>query len=31
VRERVPFKREADPIPPTLEPLRELVRSGLLA
>jgi histidine ammonia-lyase len=31
VRERVPFKREQDPIPPSLEPLRELVRSGLLA
>ena len=31
VRERVQFKREEDPIPPTLEPLRELVRSGLLA
>jgi histidine ammonia-lyase len=31
VRERIPFKREADPISPTLEPLRDLVRSGELA
>ena len=31
VRELVAFKRESDPIPPTLEPLRELVRSGRLA
>ncbi|MEJ7570074.1 MAG: aromatic amino acid ammonia-lyase [Gaiellaceae bacterium] len=30
VRERVQFKREEDPISPTLEPLRELVRSGVL-
>ena len=30
VRERIPFKREADPIPPSLEPLRDLVRSGAL-
>jgi histidine ammonia-lyase len=30
VRERAPFKREEDPIPPSLEPLRELVRSGRL-
>jgi histidine ammonia-lyase len=30
VRERVPFKREADPIPASLEPLAELVRSGAL-
>jgi histidine ammonia-lyase len=28
VRERIPFKREADPIAPSLEPLRELVRTG---
>jgi histidine ammonia-lyase len=31
VRERVAFKREADPIPARVEPLRDLVRSGLLA
>jgi histidine ammonia-lyase len=31
VRERVAFKREADPIPASVEPLRDLVRSGLLA
>ena len=31
VRERVPFKRERDPVPPSLEPLVELVRSGALA
>jgi len=31
VRERVPFKTEAEPIPATLEPLLELVRSGALA
>jgi histidine ammonia-lyase len=30
VRERVAFKQEADPIPSSLDPLRELVRSGLL-
>jgi histidine ammonia-lyase len=30
VRERLPFKTEADPIPPSLEPLRELVRSHML-
>jgi histidine ammonia-lyase len=30
VRDRLPFKREADPIPASLEPLRELVRSGAL-
>jgi histidine ammonia-lyase len=30
VRDRAPFKREADPIPSSLEPLRELVRSGAL-
>ena len=30
VRERVPFKREVDPIRASLEPLRELVRSGAL-
>jgi histidine ammonia-lyase len=30
VRERVPFKREQDPVPASLEPLRELVRSGAL-
>jgi len=30
VRERIPFKREADPIPASLEPLRELVGSGAL-
>jgi histidine ammonia-lyase len=30
VRERIPFKRESDPIPPSIEPLRELVRSGAL-
>ena len=28
VRARLPFKREEDAIPPSLEPLRELVRSG---
>ena len=31
VRERVPFKREQDPIPDSLEPLRDLVRSGELS
>jgi histidine ammonia-lyase len=31
VRERVAFKREADPIPASLEPLRALVQSGALA
>jgi histidine ammonia-lyase len=31
VRERIPFKREVDPIPASLEPLRELVRSGALS
>lgn len=31
VRARLPFKAEEDPIPPSLEPLRELVRSGELA
>jgi len=30
VRERVPFKHEEDPILESLEPLRELVRSGEL-
>lgn len=30
VRERAPFKREEDPIPASLEPLRDLVRSGAL-
>jgi histidine ammonia-lyase len=30
VRECMPFKTEADPIPASLEPLCELVRSGLL-
>jgi len=30
VRQTVQFKREEDPIPPTLEPLRKLVRSGVL-
>lgn len=30
VRERVPFKREDEPIPASLEPLRDLVRSGSL-
>lgn len=30
VRERLPFKTESDPIPASLEPLRELVRSGEL-
>ncbi len=30
VRARLPFKRETDPIPASLEPLRELVRSGTL-
>jgi len=30
VRARLPFKREEDPIPASLEPLRELVRSGEL-
>ncbi|MFL5927652.1 MAG: aromatic amino acid lyase [Gaiellaceae bacterium] len=30
VRERIPFKREVDPIPSSLEPLRLLVRSGML-
>jgi histidine ammonia-lyase len=30
VRERVPFKQEADPIPSSLDPLLELVRSGSL-
>jgi histidine ammonia-lyase len=30
VRERAPFKREEEPIPASLEPLRELVRSGSL-
>jgi histidine ammonia-lyase len=30
VRDRAPFKREADPIPSSVEPLRELVRSGAL-
>lgn len=31
VRELIPFKREEDPIPASVEPLRELVRSGELA
>lgn len=31
VRRCVPFKSEQDPIPPTLEPLRELVQSGALS
>ena len=31
VRERIPFKRETDPIPASIDPLRELVRSGALA
>ena len=31
VRDRVPFKGEDDPIPASIEPLRELVRSGELA
>jgi histidine ammonia-lyase len=31
VRERIPFKREQDPIPSSIEPLLELVRSGELA
>jgi histidine ammonia-lyase len=31
VRQRLPFKRETDPIPPSLEPLVELVRSGRLS
>ena len=31
VRARVPFKREEDPIPASIEPLRELVRSGELS
>src|SRR5205823_12509396 len=31
VRDRVPFKREEDPIRASLEPLRDLVRSGQLA
>ena len=31
VRDRVPFKREEDPIRVSLEPLRDLVRSGELA
>jgi histidine ammonia-lyase len=30
VRERLPFKTEHEPIPPSIEPLRELVRSGTL-
>jgi len=30
VRARLPFKREEDPIPASIEPLRELVRSGEL-
>lgn len=30
VRERLPFKREEDPIPASVEPLRDLVRSGRL-
>jgi len=30
VRKRLPFKREEDPIPASIEPLRELVRSGEL-
>jgi histidine ammonia-lyase len=30
VRERVPFKREQDRVPRSLEPLRDLVRSGSL-
>jgi len=30
VRRQVPFKREVDPVPETLEPLVELVRSGVL-
>lgn len=30
VRARIAFKREADPIPPSLDPLVELVRSGTL-
>jgi histidine ammonia-lyase len=31
VRDRIPFKREEDPIPASIEPLRELIRSGGLA
>jgi histidine ammonia-lyase len=31
VRERVPFSGAGDPLPPDLEPVRDLVRSGLLA
>lgn len=31
VRARLPFKREEDPIPASIEPLRELVRSGELS
>jgi histidine ammonia-lyase len=31
VRARLPFKSEADPIPASIEPLRELVRSGELS
>ncbi len=31
VRALIPFKREEDPIPASIEPLRELVRSGALA
>jgi histidine ammonia-lyase len=30
VRDRIPFKSDADPIPASIEPLRELVRSGIL-
>ena len=30
VRDRIPFKREEDPIPASIEPLRDLVRSGTL-
>jgi histidine ammonia-lyase len=28
VRERVPFTDEGDALPPDLEPVRELIRSG---
>src|SRR5581483_11633500 len=31
VRERIPFTREGEPVPPTLEPLRELLAAGILA
>jgi hypothetical protein len=30
VRDRIPFKAEEDAIPASIEPLRELVRSGAL-